>query len=111
MFFALLDLYFYVIQSHTPLLTYIFTYSSTYIQAYPEFVAHLERLADAMNPLLDAPPVDIPGFTSGSLRRRVAAAKTLMPIFRCGGLVYLFFKHFLFSNTSLFSKYLICILH
>lgn len=94
MFFALLDLYFYVIQSHTPLLTYIFTYSSTYIQAYPEFVAHLERLADAMNPLLDAPPVDIPGFTSGSLRRRVAAAKTLMPIFRCGGLDYFFFKTF-----------------
>ncbi|XP_063347768.1 pyridine nucleotide-disulfide oxidoreductase domain-containing protein 2 isoform X1 [Pelmatolapia mariae] len=53
-------------------------------KAYPEFVAHLERLADAIHPLLDAPPVDIPGFTSGSLRRRVAAAKTLMPIFRCG---------------------------
>lgn len=53
-------------------------------QAYPEFVAHLEKLAGAIHPLLDAPPVDVPGVTSGSLRKRLAAAKTLRPIIKCG---------------------------
>uniref|UniRef100_A0A3Q3K9S8 Pyridine nucleotide-disulfide oxidoreductase domain-containing protein 2 n=1 Tax=Monopterus albus TaxID=43700 RepID=A0A3Q3K9S8_MONAL len=53
-------------------------------KAFPDFVAHLGKLAGAIQPLLDAPPVDIPGVTTGSLRRRLAAAKTLMPIVRCG---------------------------
>uniref|UniRef100_UPI0037E75A80 pyridine nucleotide-disulfide oxidoreductase domain-containing protein 2 n=1 Tax=Semicossyphus pulcher TaxID=241346 RepID=UPI0037E75A80 len=53
-------------------------------KAFPDFVAHLEKLAEAIHPLLDAPPVDIPGVTSGSLRKRLAAAKTLMPIIKCG---------------------------
>lgn len=56
-------------------------------QAFPEFVAHLEKLAGAIHPLLDAPPIDIPGVTAGSLRKRLAAAKTLMPIIKCGALV------------------------
>ncbi|CAJ1067644.1 pyridine nucleotide-disulfide oxidoreductase domain-containing protein 2 isoform X1 [Xyrichtys novacula] len=53
-------------------------------KAFPDFVAYLEKLAEAIHPLLDAPPVDIPGVTSGSLRKRVAAARTLMPIIKCG---------------------------
>ncbi|XP_020506659.2 pyridine nucleotide-disulfide oxidoreductase domain-containing protein 2 [Labrus bergylta] len=53
-------------------------------QAYPDFIAHLEKLAEAIHPLLDAPPVDIPGFTSGSLRKRLSVAKTLMPLVKCG---------------------------
>ncbi|XP_071770277.1 pyridine nucleotide-disulfide oxidoreductase domain-containing protein 2 [Centroberyx gerrardi] len=53
-------------------------------KAFPEFVAHLEKLAGAIHPLLDAPPVDIPGVTAGSLSKRLTAAKTLMPIVRCG---------------------------
>ncbi|CAG6017191.1 unnamed protein product [Menidia menidia] len=53
-------------------------------KAYPEFIAHLEKLAGAIHPLLDNPPVDIPGFTAGSLRKRLAAAKTLMPVVKCG---------------------------
>uniref|UniRef100_A0A667Y5U0 Pyridine nucleotide-disulfide oxidoreductase domain-containing protein 2 n=1 Tax=Myripristis murdjan TaxID=586833 RepID=A0A667Y5U0_9TELE len=53
-------------------------------KAFPEFVTHLEKLAGAIHPLLDAPPVDIPGVTAGSLRKRLSAAKTLMPIVRCG---------------------------
>uniref|UniRef100_A0A3Q1AN62 Pyridine nucleotide-disulfide oxidoreductase domain-containing protein 2 n=1 Tax=Amphiprion ocellaris TaxID=80972 RepID=A0A3Q1AN62_AMPOC len=53
-------------------------------EAYPEFVAHLEKLAGAIHPLLDAPPVDIPGITAGSLRKRLAAANTLSPIIKCG---------------------------
>uniref|UniRef100_A0A3Q3BG78 Pyridine nucleotide-disulfide oxidoreductase domain-containing protein 2 n=2 Tax=Kryptolebias marmoratus TaxID=37003 RepID=A0A3Q3BG78_KRYMA len=53
-------------------------------KAYPEFVAHLETLAGAIHPLLDAPPVDIPGLTAGSLRKRLAAAATLMPLVKFG---------------------------
>ncbi|KAM9365880.1 pyridine nucleotide-disulfide oxidoreductase domain-containing protein 2 [Pholidichthys leucotaenia] len=53
-------------------------------KVYPAFVAHLEKLADAVHPLLDAPPVDIHGVTTGSLRRRLSAAKTFMPLVRCG---------------------------
>ncbi|XP_037639340.1 pyridine nucleotide-disulfide oxidoreductase domain-containing protein 2 [Sebastes umbrosus] len=53
-------------------------------KAYPEFGAYLEKLAGAIHPLLDAPPVDIPGVTTGSLRKRLAAAKTLRPIVKCG---------------------------
>ncbi|KAM3605758.1 uncharacterized protein V6R79_004091 [Siganus canaliculatus] len=53
-------------------------------KAFPEFVAHLEKLAEAIHPLLDAPPVDVPGVTAGSLRTRLAAAKTLTPIVSCG---------------------------
>ncbi|XP_022052722.1 pyridine nucleotide-disulfide oxidoreductase domain-containing protein 2 [Acanthochromis polyacanthus] len=53
-------------------------------KAYPEFAAHLEKLAGAIHPLLDAPPVDIPGITAGSLRKRLSAANTLSPIIKCG---------------------------
>uniref|UniRef100_A0A672IIK3 Pyridine nucleotide-disulfide oxidoreductase domain-containing protein 2 n=1 Tax=Salarias fasciatus TaxID=181472 RepID=A0A672IIK3_SALFA len=42
-----------------------------------KFLAHLEKLAAAVHPLLDAPPVDIPGVTAGSFRKRLAAAHTL----------------------------------
>ncbi|XP_061693442.1 pyridine nucleotide-disulfide oxidoreductase domain-containing protein 2 [Syngnathoides biaculeatus] len=53
-------------------------------KAFSEFNLHLEKLADAIHPLLDAPPVDIPGVTTGSLRRRLAAAKSLKPVVKCG---------------------------
>ncbi|KAM4599791.1 pyridine nucleotide-disulfide oxidoreductase domain-containing protein 2 [Fundulus diaphanus] len=53
-------------------------------KAYPEFVAHLEKLAGAIHPLLDSPPVDIRGVTAGSPMKRLAAAKTLMPFVKCG---------------------------
>ncbi|XP_077469432.1 pyridine nucleotide-disulfide oxidoreductase domain-containing protein 2 [Stigmatopora argus] len=53
-------------------------------QTFSEFVLHLEKLASAIHPLLDAPPVDIPGVTTGSLKKRLAAAKTLKPVVKCG---------------------------
>lgn len=53
-------------------------------QAFSEFIAYLDKLAGAIHPLLDAPPIDIPGVTAGSLRKRLAAAKTLRPIIKCG---------------------------
>lgn len=54
-------------------------------------MAYLEKLGAAIHPLLDAPPVDVAGVTTGSLRKRLAAAKTLRPIVKCG----------VFENTSL----------
>ncbi|XP_015235672.1 PREDICTED: pyridine nucleotide-disulfide oxidoreductase domain-containing protein 2 isoform X1 [Cyprinodon variegatus] len=51
---------------------------------YPEFAAYLEKLASAIHPLLDAPPVDIRGITAGSPRKRLTAAKTLLPFLKCG---------------------------
>ncbi|KAM9344630.1 pyridine nucleotide-disulfide oxidoreductase domain-containing protein 2 [Symphorus nematophorus] len=53
-------------------------------KAFTDFNAHLEKLATAIHPLLDAPPVDVPGVTTGSMRKRLAAAKTLVPIVKCG---------------------------
>ncbi|XP_060781877.1 pyridine nucleotide-disulfide oxidoreductase domain-containing protein 2 [Neoarius graeffei] len=53
-------------------------------KAYPEYVAHLEKLACAIHPLLDAPPVDIPGVIEGSLRKRIAAMKSLKPLVKSG---------------------------
>lgn len=62
-------------------------------QVYPDFVAHLESLAAAIHPLLDAPPVDIPSATTGSLRKRLAAAKTAVPLVKCGVFIYAKLKH------------------
>ncbi|XP_012687708.1 pyridine nucleotide-disulfide oxidoreductase domain-containing protein 2 [Clupea harengus] len=53
-------------------------------QAYLAFLLHLEKLACAIHPLLDAPPVDVPGVTQGSLRRRLGALKSLQPLLRSG---------------------------
>ncbi|XP_051946217.1 pyridine nucleotide-disulfide oxidoreductase domain-containing protein 2-like isoform X1 [Xyrauchen texanus] len=53
-------------------------------KVYPDFLNHLERLACAIHPLLDAPPVDIPGVTQGSLRKRLSALKSLKPLVKSG---------------------------
>ncbi|KAE8280631.1 Pyridine nucleotide-disulfide oxidoreductase domain-containing protein 2 [Larimichthys crocea] len=53
-------------------------------KAYADFEAYLQKLAGAIHPLLDGPPADVPGVTAGSLRKRLAAAKTLMPLVKCG---------------------------
>ncbi|XP_033880184.2 pyridine nucleotide-disulfide oxidoreductase domain-containing protein 2 isoform X1 [Acipenser ruthenus] len=53
-------------------------------QSYPAYQAYMERLASAIEPLLDAPPVNIPGVTTGSLRKRVAALRTLKPLLQTG---------------------------
>ncbi|KAI5108078.1 pyridine nucleotide-disulfide oxidoreductase domain-containing protein 2, partial [Silurus meridionalis] len=53
-------------------------------KAYPEYIAHLEKLASAIHPLLDAPPVDIPGLTEGPLRKRIAAIRSLKPLVKSG---------------------------
>ncbi|XP_072534087.1 pyridine nucleotide-disulfide oxidoreductase domain-containing protein 2 [Salminus brasiliensis] len=53
-------------------------------KVFPHYVAHLEKLACAIHPLLDAPPVDILGMTQGSLRKRIAAMKSLKPLLKSG---------------------------
>lgn len=53
-------------------------------RVYKDFVTYLDKLADSIHPLLDAPPVDIPGLTVGPLRKRLAALKTMQPIIKCG---------------------------
>lgn len=74
----------FFVQSHIPTPTLTLTHSLTCFQAFSEFIAYLDKLAGAIHPLLDAPPIDIPGVTAGSLRKRLAAAKTLRPIIKCG---------------------------
>ncbi|XP_017579800.1 pyridine nucleotide-disulfide oxidoreductase domain-containing protein 2 [Pygocentrus nattereri] len=53
-------------------------------KVFPDYVAHLEKLACAIHPLLDAPPVDVLGITQGPLRKRVAAMKSLKPLVKSG---------------------------
>uniref|UniRef100_A0A9J8A3N1 Pyridine nucleotide-disulfide oxidoreductase domain-containing protein 2 n=1 Tax=Cyprinus carpio carpio TaxID=630221 RepID=A0A9J8A3N1_CYPCA len=53
-------------------------------KVYPEFLSYLERLGCAIHPLLDAPPVDIPGLTQGSLRKKISALRSLKPLVKSG---------------------------
>ncbi|XP_016312017.1 pyridine nucleotide-disulfide oxidoreductase domain-containing protein 2-like isoform X3 [Sinocyclocheilus anshuiensis] len=53
-------------------------------KVYPDFLSYLERLACAIHPLLDAPPVDIPGLTQGSLRKKISALSSLKPLVKSG---------------------------
>uniref|UniRef100_A0A8C1TY93 Pyridine nucleotide-disulphide oxidoreductase domain 2 n=1 Tax=Cyprinus carpio TaxID=7962 RepID=A0A8C1TY93_CYPCA len=53
-------------------------------KVYPDFLSYLERLACAIHPLLDAPPVDIPGLTQGSLRKKITALGSLKPLVKSG---------------------------
>lgn len=53
-------------------------------KVYKDFVIYLEKVGGSIQPLLDAPPVNIPGLTAGTLRKRFAAAKTLLPAIKCG---------------------------
>ncbi|XP_021436540.1 pyridine nucleotide-disulfide oxidoreductase domain-containing protein 2 [Oncorhynchus mykiss] len=59
-------------------------FSETDAKAYPEFITHLDKLAVAIHPLLDSPPVDIAGLTGGALRRRMAALRSALPLVQCG---------------------------
>ncbi|XP_029554661.1 pyridine nucleotide-disulfide oxidoreductase domain-containing protein 2 isoform X2 [Salmo trutta] len=59
-------------------------FSETDAKSYPEFITHLDKLAVAIHPLLDSPPVDIAGLTGGALRRRMAALRSALPLVQCG---------------------------
>ncbi|XP_009906477.2 pyridine nucleotide-disulfide oxidoreductase domain-containing protein 2 [Dryobates pubescens] len=53
-------------------------------QAYPEYEAFMGRLVAALNPLLDAPPVDTAALGQGSLLQRLRALRALQPLLQAG---------------------------
>jgi len=63
---------------------YVFFLSFLSLKVYPEFLTYLETLACAIHPLLDSPPVDIPGLTQGSLKKKISALRSLKPLVKSG---------------------------
>ncbi|XP_030900516.2 pyridine nucleotide-disulfide oxidoreductase domain-containing protein 2 isoform X2 [Melopsittacus undulatus] len=53
-------------------------------QAYPEYEAFMEGLVSALDPLLDAAPVDTAALGQGSLLQRLSALRSLQPLLRAG---------------------------
>ncbi|XP_006880260.1 PREDICTED: pyridine nucleotide-disulfide oxidoreductase domain-containing protein 2 [Elephantulus edwardii] len=53
-------------------------------QAFPRYEEFMNRLASAIDPLLDAAPVDMATFQRGSLLQRFQALSTLKPLLRAG---------------------------
>ncbi|XP_036192291.1 pyridine nucleotide-disulfide oxidoreductase domain-containing protein 2 [Myotis myotis] len=53
-------------------------------QAFPKYEAFMNRLASAVDPLLDAAPVDMEAFRRGSLLQRLRALSTLAPLLQAG---------------------------
>ncbi|KAM6391253.1 pyridine nucleotide-disulfide oxidoreductase domain-containing protein 2 isoform 1-T1 [Pluvialis apricaria] len=53
-------------------------------QAYPEYEAFMGRLVSALDPLLDAPPVDTAALGQGFLLQRLRALQALRPLVRAG---------------------------
>lgn len=44
----------------------------------------MNRLVSAIDPLLDAPPVDMAAITQGSLLQRVKSLRSLRPLIKAG---------------------------
>ncbi|XP_045424643.1 pyridine nucleotide-disulfide oxidoreductase domain-containing protein 2 [Lemur catta] len=53
-------------------------------QAFPRYEEFMNRLALAIDPLLDAAPVDLAAFQRGSLRQRARALSSLKPLLQAG---------------------------
>uniref|UniRef100_UPI00398EC629 pyridine nucleotide-disulfide oxidoreductase domain-containing protein 2 n=1 Tax=Pristiophorus japonicus TaxID=55135 RepID=UPI00398EC629 len=53
-------------------------------RAYAEYEALIIRMASAVEPLLDAVPVDVSSLTSTSLRQRIRSLHTVIPLLRTG---------------------------
>ncbi|XP_064319996.1 pyridine nucleotide-disulfide oxidoreductase domain-containing protein 2 isoform X1 [Phalacrocorax carbo] len=53
-------------------------------QAYPEYEAFMGALVSALDPLLDAPPVDTAALGQGSLLQRLKALQALRPLLQAG---------------------------
>ncbi|XP_008072148.1 pyridine nucleotide-disulfide oxidoreductase domain-containing protein 2 [Carlito syrichta] len=53
-------------------------------QAFPRYEEFMNRLAQAIDPLLDAAPVDVAAFQHGSLWQRFRALSTLKPLLKAG---------------------------
>ncbi|XP_073210766.1 pyridine nucleotide-disulfide oxidoreductase domain-containing protein 2 isoform X2 [Lepidochelys kempii] len=59
-------------------------FSSKDAQAYPKYEAFLSRLVSALDPLLDAAPVDPSAWSQGPLLQRLRALRGLQPLMRAG---------------------------
>ncbi|XP_066096514.1 pyridine nucleotide-disulfide oxidoreductase domain-containing protein 2 [Saccopteryx bilineata] len=53
-------------------------------QAFPKYEAFMNHLALAVDPLLDAAPVDVEAFWRGSLLQRLKSLSTLTPLLQAG---------------------------
>ncbi|XP_041065773.1 pyridine nucleotide-disulfide oxidoreductase domain-containing protein 2 [Carcharodon carcharias] len=53
-------------------------------QAYAEYEAFIGRMATAVEPLLDAVPVDVPSLTSSSPRQRIRSLHSVKPLLQAG---------------------------
>lgn len=53
-------------------------------QAFPRYEEFMKRLVLAIDPLLDAAPVDVEAFQHGSLLQRLKALSTLRPLLKAG---------------------------
>lgn len=53
-------------------------------QAFPKYEAFMDRLALAIDPLLDSAPVDLEAFQRGSLLQRLKSLSTLKPLWQAG---------------------------
>uniref|UniRef100_A0A8C5QFC8 Pyridine nucleotide-disulfide oxidoreductase domain-containing protein 2 n=1 Tax=Leptobrachium leishanense TaxID=445787 RepID=A0A8C5QFC8_9ANUR len=53
-------------------------------KAFPEYEEFMNRLVDAIDPLLDAAPVDVASITQGSLSQRLKSLQTLRPLVKAG---------------------------
>ncbi|XP_032850662.2 pyridine nucleotide-disulfide oxidoreductase domain-containing protein 2 [Tyto alba] len=53
-------------------------------QVYPEYEAFMGRLVSALDPLLDAPPVNTAALGQGSLLQQLRALQALRPLLRAG---------------------------
>lgn len=54
------------------------------LQAFPRYEEFMKRLVLAIDPLLDAIPVDTAAFQHGSLLQRLRALSTLRPLLKAG---------------------------
>ncbi|XP_073451647.1 pyridine nucleotide-disulfide oxidoreductase domain-containing protein 2-like [Aquarana catesbeiana] len=53
-------------------------------EVYPKYEHFMNRLVSAIDPLLDAPPVDMAAITQGSLLQRVKSLRSLRPLIKAG---------------------------
>ncbi|XP_073537441.1 pyridine nucleotide-disulfide oxidoreductase domain-containing protein 2 isoform X2 [Phyllobates terribilis] len=53
-------------------------------KAYPKYEDFMNRLVAAIDPLLDAPPVDTAAIAQGSLTSRLKSIKTVRPLLKAG---------------------------
>ncbi|XP_077113159.1 pyridine nucleotide-disulfide oxidoreductase domain-containing protein 2 isoform X2 [Ranitomeya variabilis] len=59
-------------------------YKDLELKAYPKYEDFMNHLVAAIDPLLDAPPVDTAALAQGSLTTRLKSIKTLRPLVKAG---------------------------